>query len=82
MPAIKISSSSCETDVNSSWIKRQKYKLKIDLDEEETGAMKTYTTGDLIEGTAIIMFHCDTRYDDIEIVLEGTASHTKDMKWL
>jgi hypothetical protein len=75
MPALTMTSSSYEPDVHSLWMRRRRCNLKIDLAEEKTGAAKTYTSGDLIEGVASITCDCDTLFDEIQIVLEGSRSN-------
>lgn len=79
-----MTSSSYEPDAHSDrmWMKRQRRNLKIGLAEEKTGVVKTYTPGDLIEGVASITCDCDTPFDEIQIVLEGTRSNTVDTRLL
>ncbi|KAJ6051321.1 hypothetical protein N7460_001855 [Penicillium canescens] len=71
-----MTSSSYDPDAHSLWMRRQRCNLKIDLAEEKTGAMKTYTSGDPIEGVASITCDCDTPFDEIQIVLEGLSNTT------
>ena len=75
MPAITMTSSSYEPYAHSLWMRRQRCNLNIELAEEKTGAVKTYTSGDLIEGVASITCDCDTQFDEIQIVLEGSRSN-------
>ncbi|KAJ5998375.1 hypothetical protein N7451_006185 [Penicillium sp. IBT 35674x] len=50
-------------------------KIEIDLEGQKPGLVNSYTTGDYIEGIAKITVDQDTRFDEIEIILQGT-SHT------
>ncbi|KAJ5639065.1 uncharacterized protein N7484_006927 [Penicillium longicatenatum] len=55
--------------------RRSTPKIEIDLEGQKPGLVTSYTTGDYIEGIAKITVDHETRFDEIEIVLQGT-SHT------
>ncbi|KAJ5623550.1 hypothetical protein N7490_012155 [Penicillium lividum] len=55
--------------------RRSTPKIEIDLQGQKPGQVNSYTTGDYIEGTARITVDLETRFDEIEIILQGT-SHT------
>lgn len=49
-------------------------KIEIELLGQIEGRVKAYTTGDQIEGVAKITVEHDTRFDEIEITLQGQFS--------
>lgn len=51
--------------------RRSTPRIEIDLDGQKPGLVNSYTTGDYIEGTAKITVDQDTRFDEIEIILQG-----------
>ncbi|KAJ5190231.1 uncharacterized protein N7498_009216 [Penicillium cinerascens] len=55
--------------------RRSQPKIDINLEGQTPGLVNSYTTGDQIEGTATITVEHETRFDEVEIVLQGT-SHT------
>lgn len=46
-------------------------KVEIELVGQKPGLVNSYTTGDQIEGSANITVDADTRFDEVEIVLQG-----------
>lgn len=70
-PASSISIGSETLDV---FTRRSQPKVDIELNGQKPGFVNSYTTGDQIEGTAIISVDHDTRFDEVEIVLQGTSS--------
>ncbi|KAJ5174272.1 uncharacterized protein N7482_000149 [Penicillium canariense] len=54
---------------------RSQPKIEIELVGQVPGLVNSYTTGDLIEGTAKITVDHETRFDKVEIMFQGT-SHT------
>ncbi|KAJ5662553.1 uncharacterized protein N7477_010169 [Penicillium maclennaniae] len=55
--------------------RRSQPKIEITLRDQIPGLVNSYTTGDQIEGTVTIAVDQETRFDEVEIVLQGT-SHT------
>ncbi|KAJ5125219.1 Carboxypeptidase [Penicillium atrosanguineum] len=55
--------------------RRSQPKIEINLLDQTPGLVNSYTTGDQIEGTVSITVDQETRFDEVEIVLQGT-SHT------
>lgn len=53
--------------------RRSQPKIELNLVGQKPGLVNSYTTGDQIEGTAIITVNQETRFDEIEIVLQGTT---------
>lgn len=51
--------------------RRSTPKIDIDLEGQKPGLVNSYTTGDYIEGTAKITVDQETRFDEIEIILQG-----------
>ena len=46
-------------------------KIEIELLGQMEGRVKAYTTGDKIEGVVKITVDHDTRFDEVEIALQG-----------
>ncbi|KAJ5679861.1 hypothetical protein N7462_008105 [Penicillium macrosclerotiorum] len=63
------------SDTLDAWTRRSNPKISIELAGQQKGLVNSYTTGDQIEGVANITVDQDTRFDEVEIVLQGT-SHT------
>lgn len=53
--------------------RRSQPKIELSLVGQKAGLVNSYTTGDQIEGTATITVDQDTRFDEIEIVLQGMS---------
>ncbi|KAJ5884707.1 hypothetical protein N7495_009217 [Penicillium taxi] len=53
------------------WAQRSKPKVDISFVEQRPNLVNSYTTGDHIEGTATITVEYETRFDEVEIVLQG-----------
>lgn len=51
--------------------RRSQPKIDINLQGQTPGLVNSYTTGDQIEGTATITVEHETRFDEVEIVLQG-----------
>lgn len=60
--------------------RRSQPKIELNLVGQKPGFINSYTTGDLIEGTAIITVDQVTRFDEVEIVLQGTILYD-DGSW-
>ena len=60
-----------------AWIRRSAPKVEINLSGQKPGFVSSYTTGDQIDGTAIITVDHGMRFDEIEIVLQGTLSDAR-----
>ncbi|KAJ5593882.1 uncharacterized protein N7459_000090 [Penicillium hispanicum] len=58
------------------FIRRSQPKIEIDLAEQQQGLVSSFTTGDPIEGTVIITVEHETRFDEVEIVLQGMSRTT------
>ena len=52
--------------------KRLRPTIDIHLAGQTAGLVSSYTTGDHIEGTVTISADYDTRFDEVEIVLQGS----------
>ncbi|KAJ5918014.1 hypothetical protein N7454_010389 [Penicillium verhagenii] len=63
------------SDTLDVFARRSTPKIEINLQGQKPGLVNSYTTGDYIEGTANITVDQETRFDEIEIILQGT-SHT------
>ncbi|KAJ5087324.1 hypothetical protein N7456_010940 [Penicillium angulare] len=61
------------SDTLDVWARRSTPKIDITLDGQKPGLVNSYTTGDQIEGTAKITVDQETRFDEIEIILQGTS---------
>ncbi|CAL5874319.1 uncharacterized protein PFLUO_LOCUS8615 [Penicillium psychrofluorescens] len=53
--------------------KRLRPSIDIHLEGQTPGLVNSYTTGDHIEGTVTVSADLDTRFDEVEIVLQGTS---------
>jgi hypothetical protein len=51
--------------------RRSTPKIEINLEGQKPGLVNSYTTGDYIEGIAKITVDHETRFDEIEVVLQG-----------
>lgn len=51
--------------------RRSQPKIEINLQGQTPGLVNSYTTGDQIEGTVTITVDHETRFDEVEIVLQG-----------
>ncbi|KAJ5862816.1 hypothetical protein N7455_006884 [Penicillium solitum] len=60
------------------WARGSQPKIEIQLVGQKPRIVNTYTTGDQINGTAIITAERETPFDDIEIVLQGSSYTTID----
>ncbi|KAJ5621407.1 hypothetical protein N7528_006190 [Penicillium herquei] len=56
------------------WPRRPAPKIEIDLVGQKPGLVNSYTTGDRVEGVANITVDHETRFDEIEIILQGNSS--------
>jgi hypothetical protein len=74
MSATSIISSGSES--LDAWTRRSPPKIKVDLSGQQPGLVNSYTTGESIDGTATITVEQDTRFDEVEIVFEGTQRKT------
>ena len=50
-------------------------KVEIELVGQKPGLVNSYTTGDQIEGSVKITVDADTRFDEVEIVFQGTLPY-------
>ncbi|KAJ5971641.1 uncharacterized protein N7479_001559 [Penicillium vulpinum] len=71
-----ISSGSDRLDI---WSRRSQPKIEIYLANQKPGHVNSYTTGESIDGTITITVDHETRFDEIEIVFEGTFIETRSM---
>lgn len=71
MAAISIVSRGSES--LDAFIRRSQPKIEIDLAGQEKGLVSSFTTGDTLEGTVLITVQHETRFDEVEIVLQGMA---------
>lgn len=70
MSATSIISRGSETlDV---FTRRSQPKIEVNLAGQKPGLVNSYATGDQIEGTVIITVDQETRFDEVEIVFQGT----------
>ncbi|CAI7663885.1 unnamed protein product [Penicillium discolor] len=60
------------------WARGSQPKIEIHLVGQKPRMVNTYTTGDQINGTAIITAEHETPFDDIQIVLQGSSCTTVD----
>ncbi|KAJ5087024.1 hypothetical protein NUU61_008331 [Penicillium alfredii] len=74
MAAMSIASSG--SDTLDAWTKRSQPKIEIELMGQTPGLVSSYTTGDHIDGTATITVSQETRFDEIEIIFQGTSQTT------
>ncbi|KAJ5579390.1 hypothetical protein N7450_008257 [Penicillium hetheringtonii] len=56
--------------------RRSQPKIEIDLVGQKPGLVNSYTTGDHIEGTVSVTVEHETRFDEIEIALQGVSRTT------
>ncbi|KAJ5516918.1 hypothetical protein N7527_008478 [Penicillium freii] len=61
-----------------AWTRPSQPKIDIQLVGQQPRIVNSYTTGDQINGTAIITVEHETPFDEIEIVLEGSSHTTID----
>ena len=54
-----------------AWTRRAQPKVEIDLAGQKQGHVNSYTTGESVEGIVNITAEHDTRFEEVEIVLEG-----------
>lgn len=54
--------------------RRLRPSIDIHLEGQTPGLVNSYATGDHIEGTVTISANLDTRFDEVEIVLQGSLS--------
>ncbi|CAG8194993.1 unnamed protein product [Penicillium salamii] len=59
-----------------AWTRRAQPKVEIDLAGQNPGRVNSYTTGESVEGVVSITAEHDTRFEEIEIVLEGRSRTT------
>lgn len=59
-----------------AWTRRAQPKVEIDLAGQNPGRVNSYTTGESVEGVVSITAEHDTRFEEIEIVLEGIHCYT------
>lgn len=57
--------------------RRSQPKIEIDLVGQKPGLVNSYTTGDHIEGTVSVTVEHETRFDEIEIALQGKLLSSK-----
>ncbi|KAJ5138298.1 uncharacterized protein N7515_003146 [Penicillium bovifimosum] len=74
MPATSIVSSG--SDRLDAWTRRSQPKIEINLAGQKPGHVNSYTTGESIEGTITVTAEHDTRFEELEIVFEGTFPST------
>jgi hypothetical protein len=60
------------SDRLDAWTRRSQPKIEINLAGQKPGYVNSYTTGESIEGTIIITAEHETRFEELEIVFEGT----------
>ncbi|KAJ5588973.1 hypothetical protein N7537_011651 [Penicillium hordei] len=61
-----------------SWTRPSQPKIEIQLVGQQPRIVNSYTTGDQINGTAIITVEHETPFDEVEIVLQGSSHTTID----
>lgn len=77
MSATSIISRGSETlDV---FTRRSQPKIELNLAGQKPGLVNSYTTGDQIEGTVIIAVDQDTRFDEVEIIFQGTELQSSSL---
>lgn len=54
-------------------------RIEIKLVGQKPGLVNSYTTGDQIEGSAIVTVGNETRFDEVEIVLQGIICHKQSL---
>jgi hypothetical protein len=54
--------------------RRSQPKIQINLLGQTPGLVNSYTTGDQIEGTVTVTVEHETRFDEVEIVLQGRSA--------
>ncbi|KAJ5344494.1 hypothetical protein N7452_002498 [Penicillium brevicompactum] len=59
-----------------AWTRRSQPKVEIDLTGQKPSRVNAYTTGESIEGIVTITAEHDTRFEEVEIVLEGRSRTT------
>ncbi|CAG8197933.1 unnamed protein product [Penicillium olsonii] len=59
-----------------AWTRRAQPKVEIDLAGQKQGHVNSYTTGESVEGIVNITAEHDTRFEVVEIVLEGRSRTT------
>ncbi|CAG7916327.1 unnamed protein product [Penicillium olsonii] len=59
-----------------AWTRRAQPKVEIDLAGQKQGHVNSYTTGESVEGIVNITAEHDTRFEEVEIVLEGRSRTT------
>ncbi|KAJ5161410.1 hypothetical protein N7492_006802 [Penicillium capsulatum] len=69
-PASSVSRASESLDI---FTRRSQPKVEIELTGQKPRLVNSYTTGDQIEGVATITVEHDTRFDEVDIVLQGTS---------
>lgn len=74
-PTSSISRGSDTLDV---FTRRSQPKIEIELIGQKPGLVNSYTTGDQIEGTAIVTVEHETRFDEVEIILQGAQPSPHD----
>ncbi|KAJ5730408.1 uncharacterized protein N7483_004916 [Penicillium malachiteum] len=62
------------SDTLDIWPRRPAPKVDIDLVGQKPGLVNSYTSGDRVEGVANITVDHETRFDEIEIILQGNSS--------
>ncbi|KAJ6014842.1 hypothetical protein N7540_009433 [Penicillium herquei] len=62
------------SDTLDIWPRRTAPKVDIDLAGQKPGMVNSYTNGDRVEGVANITVDHETRFDEIEINLQGNSS--------
>lgn len=60
-----------------AWSWRSRPEIEIRLVGQKPQLVNSYTTGDQIEGTAIITVEHETPFDEVEIVLQGKFGLSK-----
>lgn len=61
-----------------AWTRPLHPKIEIQLVGQQPHIVNSYTTGDQINGTAIITVEHETPFDEVEIVLQGSSHTTID----
>ncbi|KAJ5544524.1 hypothetical protein N7535_007077 [Penicillium sp. DV-2018c] len=64
------------SDRLDAWTRRSQPKIEINLARQKPGHVNSYTTGESIEGTITITAEHDTRFEELEIVFEGSSRTT------
>lgn len=59
--------------------RRSQPKIELNLAGQKPGLVNSYTTGDHIEGTAMITVDQETRFDEVEIIFQGAKLRSSSL---